>query len=271
VGFWPEACWQRTIRAILALSLFLADVGVHCADAQAVSDAAPVEPVSTVTRLFTTDVVSQDVFRGYLLGGASIEPSLDFSNSRFDIGEWSNSTVSNRLQGASSTELEIYGSFTVPVRGSVSLQPGFTLYTLPWGPGFEGGHRSSIEPNLELNLPLGALRLTPTVYDDLVLRVLTVEANAAYSLPLRGARTELDFTATLGSQKFESEPANDGRTWSTYWLLGVAAPFKVGRSETVTLAWSWTGIDQGVTAMFRLGGGSQSERGFATLSFAVRF
>jgi hypothetical protein len=227
-----------------------------------------------MTRLFTTDVVSQDVFRGYLLGGASIEPSLDFSNGKFDLGEWSNSTVSNRIQGASSTEIELYGSCTVPVMGSVSLEPGFTLYTLPWGPGFEGHHRSSTEPNLALNFTVGEIRLSPTVYEDIVLRVLTLEANATYALPLVRARTELDFTATLGAERLQSEPAGTppgARTWSTYWLLGVAAPFKLGKAKTLTFGWSWTGIDQDETGAFRFGGGPESERGFATLSFAIKF
>lgn len=247
---------------------------MQCAGAQTISNSAAVDAGSDVTCLFTTDFVSQDVFRGYFLGGASIEPSLDFSNGKFDLGEWSNSTVHNRVQGASSTEVELYGSYTVPVKASVSLEPGFTLYTLPWGRGFEGGHRSSIEPSLALNFSMGAVRLTPTVYDDLVLRVLTFEANATYALPLKGAGSELDFTATLGTQNFQSEPAGTptgaGR-WDTYWLLGVAAPFKVGKAETFTVGWSWTGINENETDAFRFGGSPESERGSVTLSFAAKF
>jgi hypothetical protein len=114
----------------------------------------------------------------------------------------------------------------------------------------------------------------PTVYDDLVLRVLTMEANATYALPLGGARTELDLTATLGAEKFQSEPAGTppgARTWSTYWLLGVAAQFRVGKAETFTVGWSWTGINQDEAGAFRFGAGPDSERGFVTLSFAVKF
>jgi Bacterial protein of unknown function (Gcw_chp) len=242
-------------------------VGVQDAGAQAISSEGP---ASNVTSLFTTDVVSQDVFRGTFLGGPSIEPSLDFSNGTFDLGEWSNSTVSNRVQGPSSTEIELYGSYTFPTRGSLSLAPGFTLYALPWGPGFGDSHRSSIEPSLALIFSAGALRLSPTVYDDLVLRVLTLEANATYAHPLKGARTELDFTATLGAEKSQRAPAGV-RAWSTYWLLGVAAPFKVGKTETLTVAWSCTGILRNESSAFGFAGGSESALGFVTLSFAVKF
>jgi len=243
---------------------------VQFAGGQAISNAPPAGAGSNVTGLFTTDFVSQDMFRGTFLGGPSIEPSLDFSNDRFDLGEWSNSTVSNRAQGPSSTEIEIYGSYTLPVKGSVSLQPGFTLYTLPWGPGFEGSHRTSIEPSLALNFAVGSIRMTPTVYDDLVLKVLTLEANATYEFPLKRAHTELDFTATLGSERSGSVPA-ENREWSTYWLMGVAAPFHLGKDETFTVGWSCTGISQGVTSAFRIAGGSQSGRGLVTLSFAAKF
>jgi hypothetical protein len=245
----------------------LVAAGVHDAGAQAVSSAAP---ASNVTSLFTTDVVSQDVFRGTFLGGPSIEPSLDFSNGTFDLGEWSNSTVSNRVQGPSSTEIELYGSYTFPVRGSVSLEPGFTLYALPWGPGFGDSHRASIEPSLALNYSVGALRLTPTVYDDLVLKVMTLEANATYAVPLKGARTELDFTATLGAEK-SLRGALGAHAWSTYWLLGVAAPFKAGKTETFTVAWSCTGILRNESSAFGFAAGSESALGFVTLSFAVKF
>jgi hypothetical protein len=240
---------------------------VQDAGAQAISSAGP---TSNVISLFTTDVVSQDVFRGFFLGGPSIEPSLDFSNGTFDLGEWSNSTVSNRVQGPSSTEIELYGSYTFPVRGSVSLEPGFTLYALPWGPGFGGSHRSSIEPSLASNFSVGALRLTPTVYDDLVLRVVTLEVNATYAHPLKGARTELDFTATLGAEKSHAPPPGT-RAWSTYWLVGIAVPFRVGKTETFTVAWSCTGILRNESSAYGFQDGSESALGFVTLSFAVKF
>jgi hypothetical protein len=248
----------------------LVAVGVQDVGAQSISGAGPAGAASNVTCLFTTDVVSQDVFRGTFLGGPSIEPSLDFSNGRFDLGEWSNSTVSNRVQGASSTEIELYGSYAFPIRGSVSLEPGFTLYTLPWGPGFGDSHRSSVEPNIALAVSVGSLRLTPTVYDDLVLRVLTLEANATYALPLSRARTELDFTATLGAERSQETPPG-ARAWSTYWLLGVAAPFQAGKAETFTVGWSCTGILRNQAGAFEFAKGSESAMGFVTLSFAVKF
>ena len=224
--------------------------------------------------VFTTTFVSQDLFRGYYLGGPSIEPSLDLGNGVYDLGFWSNSTVRNRVQGPSSTEIELYGSYVIQaIRDALSVEPGFTLYALPWGPGFYGLHRVSVEPSLGLNFSVAGIQLAPKVYDDLVLKVVTCELNAAYAVPLRAVRTELDLTASYGADvsTFVSIGAPAGpRTWSTYWLLQVAAPFQVGKRGTFTLGWCYTGSAYGEPGAFALGGHPVSSRGLVTASYAIK-
>jgi len=222
----------------------------------------------------TTTFVSQDLFRGYFLGGPSLEPDIDVSNGIYDLGLWSNSTVRNRTQGPSSTEVEAYGSYQVDiVKDKLSAEAGFTLYALPWGPGFGGVYRSSIEPSIGLNFPIGKVQFSPRVYDDIVLRVRTLEANAACALPLKASRTELDLTVTLGTEQLPlawSGPSKDTRVWATYWLFQVAAPFPVGRQGTFTVGWCYTGSTFNERGPFGLGEGSRSARGLVTASFALK-
>jgi len=224
--------------------------------------------------VLTTTFVSQDLFRGYYLGGRSVEPSLDVSGGAWDLGYWSNSTVSNRVQGPSSTEIEVYGSYVVQaIKDRLSVEPGFTLYALPWGPGFYGIHRASVEPSVGLNFSAGGIQFSPKVYDDLVLKVLTWELNAAYVVPLGAAHTEIDLTASYGADvsTFVSIGTPPGpRTWSTYWLLQAAAPFRLGERETLTLGWCYTGSAYGEPGAFAYGGRPVSSRGLVTMSLAVK-
>jgi Bacterial protein of unknown function (Gcw_chp) len=271
---WPGACCQPTIRNSFAPFFCLVVIGVNGARAQTASVTGPPGGGTGVACVLTTTFVSQDLFRGTFLGGPSVEPSLDLSKGALDLGYWSNSTVSNRVEGPSSTELEIYGSYLIAlVRDRVTVEPGFTLYALPWGPGFEGAHRASIEPSLSMTYSVGRAQLTPKLYDDLVLKVLTLELNAAYAVPVRAARTELDLTATVGAERSGAglgEAQTSANPWSGYWLIGIAAPLQVGKAGTLTLGWCYTGIVQLEPRGFMFGGGTRSSRGLLTLGLSVR-
>jgi hypothetical protein len=255
------------IRFDLAIFPCLAAIGAVSAEAQATP--AP-SPVCTVTATF----VSQDLFRGYYLGGSSIEPSIDLSNGAYDFGYWSNSTVSNRVQGPMSTEVEVYGSYLFEaVKNRASVEPGFTLYALPWGHGFYGRYKASIEPYIGASLTLGGVQLSPRLYDDLVLKVVTWEFNATYAVPLKAAHTELDLDLTYGADisSIRGPGVPDSpRIWTTYWLFGVAAPFQVGKRGTLTLGFNYTGSASGEPGAFGIGGLPVSSRGLVTVSFAVK-
>ena len=134
-------------------------------------------------------------------------------------------------------------------------------------------YRPSVEPNIGLNFPIGKVQLSPKAYDDVVLRVQTLEANAAYALPFKAARTELDLTVTLGTERLPlawSGPSRGARVWATYWLFQVAAPFPVGKQGTLTVGWCYTGSTFNERGPFGLGQGSQSARGLVTASLALK-
>jgi hypothetical protein len=242
-------------------------MGVSSVAAQPAANSAAVCTLSTT-------FVSQDLFRGYFLGGPSIEPSIDFTNNVYDFGYWSNSTVSNRVQGPSSTEVEVYGAYVFDVlKGRMTAEPGFTLYALPWGQGFYGRFKASIEPYVGANLTLGGLQVNPRLYDDLVLRVITWELNASYEVPLTAVNRVLDLTVSYGSDiSYLRGPGvpDSPRIWTTYWLAGASVPFQVGKRGTLTLGFNYTGSYPGAEGAFALGGVPVSSRGLFTVSYAVK-
>jgi hypothetical protein len=216
--------------------------------------------------VLSSTFVSQDLFRGTFLGGASIEPCLDLSNGAYDLGVWSNSTVRNRVEGPSSTEVEIYGSYTEEVvRDRVSVAPGFTLYAPPWGPGFDGKYRASIEPSLALNYSAGGAQFSPKAYYDLVLKALTLEIDAGYTVPLRSAHTELDFTATLGASSGLGAVVQLLAPWSFDAVLCREGRHAAGLCYTGSTHENTVSLGAG-----RASDRTESGRGLFTLSYAIR-
>jgi hypothetical protein len=255
------------IRLYLPIFPCLAAIG-------AVSAAAQTPPTPSAVCTVTATFVSQDLFRGYYLGGPSIEPTIDFSNGAYDFGYWSNSTVSNRVEGPMSTEVEVYGSYLFEtVKGRLSVEPGFTLYALPWGHGFYGRYKASIEPYIGANLTLGGVMLSPRLYDDLVLKIVTWEFNATYAVPGKAAHTELDLELTYGANisSIRGPGVPDSpRIWATYWLFGVTAPFQFGKRGTLSLGFNYTGSIPGEPGAFAIGGHPVLSRGLVTVSYAIK-
>lgn len=62
------------------------------------------EPKQTKTEFaFGADLVSRYIWRGMYLGGASVQPSLEFSRSNFFVGAWASSSI-NAVQGIQETD-----------------------------------------------------------------------------------------------------------------------------------------------------------------------
>jgi hypothetical protein len=246
--------------------MLLTALGLRDLAAQAVSPDGSAGGSLTMDATF----VSQDLFRGTFLGGASIEPSIDYACGAVDLGLWTNSTVENRVQGPSSTEVELYCSYAGKVNDHVGVVPGFTYYYLPSGPGFPGNHRATLEPNVGLSGDVGRVRFTPTAYYDVVLRLLTLEMNAACTVSL--ARAEVDLSATAGADKSMGAPwAPKG--WYNYWLVGFALPFRMGTAGRLTVGFNYTGSTQGrggPGVPNGQAGRTESGRGLATVAYSLK-
>jgi uncharacterized protein (TIGR02001 family) len=226
----------------------------------------------------TPAFASQYMFRGVRLGGPSFEPSLEFDDGNLALGVWSNFPIADKVDGQSDPEFDFYGSYKQEIiKDTLYFVPGFTIYTYPNAHQDNGFYKATFEPNVAINYTIGPVTLTPKVYYDFVLKGATWEFSAAYTVPLKDAGTELDFTGTAGTYMWkdavqDSDPSY--KNWGDYYLVGVAMPFAVGKNGKVTVGVAYT---KGSNNFYKQGSFPKSEntaaigRGVVTISYAITF
>lgn len=235
-------------KLLLAIATLLA-AGLATAHAQtpttSTSETAPAPAEATTgSWTLTPAFVTQYMFRGVRLGGPSLEPSLEFDYGALAVGVWNNTPLADKVPGQSDPEFDIYGSYSFDVVKDVStIVPGFTAYTYPSAHRSDGFYNFTFEPNLAFNYTVGSLKLTPKIYYDVVLKGFTGEFNVAYTVPLTGMGTELDFAGTAGTFKWDTavpDASPDVHNWGDYWLVGVSMPFAVTKESKLTLGVAYT-------------------------------
>ncbi|HVU16733.1 MAG TPA: TorF family putative porin [Candidatus Didemnitutus sp.] len=227
----------------------------------------------------TPAFASQYMFRGVRLGGPSFEPSLEFDDGNLAVGVWSNFPLADKVDGQSDPEFDFYGSYKQElIKDKLYFVPGYTIYTYPNADRNNGFYKATFEPNLAINItPIDNLTLTPKVYYDFVLKGATWEFTAAYTVPLKDAGTELDFTGTVGTYLWtdavaEADPSF--KNWGDYYLVGVAMPFAVGKNGKITVGVAYTKgsnnfIKQGSDPKFQ--NSAAVGRGVVTIGYAYTF
>jgi hypothetical protein len=225
------------------------------------------------------------MFRGARLGGPSFQPAIEMDSGNLALGVWNNTPISNKVDGQSDPEFDIYGSYTIEtIKDTLSWVPGFTIYTYPNAKQANGFYKATYEPNLALNYTVAGWKFTPKIYYDLRLKGPTYELSVAYTVPLKDANTELDFLGTAGTFKWTTaapdqvnslgQPANL-KNYGNYWLIGVSAPFQIVKdTQKLTIGWAYTKGDQnfikiGTDAKFANPGAVT--RGVLTISYAISF
>lgn len=249
------------------------------ATAPAPAPAPVAEAAPSYSWVFTPSFASQYMFRGARLGGPSFQPSIEFDKGNGAIGVWANYPMADKVVGQSDPEYDIYGSYTVAINDSLSIVPGFTWYNYPRADEAGGFYKMTFEPSVAVNYTVANVKLTPKLYYDMVLKGPTYELTATTALPLKDAGTELDFTATVGTFKWNDAfegytPPDTYKNYGTYWLVGVAAPFQVTKNSKLTLGVAYTKgsdnyIKQGGTPKFV--NTSAVGRGVVTISYAYTF
>jgi len=263
-----------TKNLLIALLSFAA-VGTVSTSAQAPAAAPSSAPSYSVTTSLTA--VSQYMFRGQRLGGASWQPSVEVASGDFTVGLWSNLPFKDKLANSSDPEFDLYGSHTLAINKDVSVVTGFTFYAYPKAPTNAGYYRSTFEPSVALNYTVAGVRLTPKAYYDTVLRGPTWELTAAYAVPLKDLGTELNFTGQVGTyiQRDVANNTSPGvKAWGDYWLLGVAAPFQITKESKLTVGFAYT---EGRDAFAKQGSAPKGVntlavgRGVVTVSYSYAF
>jgi uncharacterized protein (TIGR02001 family) len=236
-------------KLLLALASALAGSTSLLGQTSAPAPAAAPSVAVTATAAFATDYM----FRGQRLQGPSFQPTVEMAAGNLTLGVWGNFPIKDEVPGSSDPEIDPYGSYTIPVNAATSIVPGFTVYTYPNADKSAGWYKTTIEPNLALNYTVSGLKLTPKVYYDFVLEGAVYEFTAFYAAPLKEMGTELDFTATYGTYKFDEFAENSSpstKAWGNYWLIGVAMPFQIAPNQKITLGVAYT---EGSDAYTKLG------------------
>jgi len=210
-------------QSALALAALVGGVSAQAQEATALS--------------VTVDVsyVSDYVFRGYQLGDASIQPSVEATYGDFYAGVWSSNPVSN---DADYSELDFYTGYGYSINETFDLDVGVTRYV------YEGG---SDGDTTEAYIGVSAdVTLSPSLYyyHDFDLEISSYIASVGHSLPFDAINSSLDFAASYG---YIQIPSND----YTYASVGVSVPYALSETATLTAGVEYIYSD---TNTFRNGG-----------------
>ena len=173
----------------------------------------------------TVDVtyVSDYVFRGVQLGDASIQPSVEAAYGDFYAGAWHTSEISHN---DGDTETDFYAGYGYKLNDKIKLDAGATAYT------YDGGSDlDTIEGYVGASFDV---LLSPSVYYyfDFDLDVSTIEASIGYSIPVDAINASVDLSAKVGNV---SGGIVDHHQDYTYGVAGVAVPFKLSETATLTV------------------------------------
>lgn len=236
------------------------------------ADPAPVVETPAWEYTITPAFVSNYVFRGQLLDGFSAQPSFEADYKDFSFGLFSNIPFANKYV-QTGVEIDPYGSYSFNVTDSLTIEPGFTLYTYEYNqPGLA---KVTFEPSLAVNYTFAGITIGPKIYYDVVLQGPTYELNSSYSIKLDSIKSELDFAGAAGTYILNKSTTDSPaiRAWGSYWSLGASMPFTVAKGKlTVGFAYA-RGFDsytkQGADA--KVLNASAVGRGVVSVSYAYSF
>jgi len=252
--------------------LSLLCIGALSSYAQTIPAAA-----SSSSWVVTPTVVSQYMFRGVRLGGPAFQPSVEFDSGAIAVGLWANMPIKDKVGGQSDPEIDIYGSYNYTlIKDKLTLQPGITFYTYPDAKKKNGFYKFTYEPNIALTYTIGDFKLTPKIYDDLVLDGFTYEFNAAWTA-YKDETTEINLTGSIGTFEWkdcieQSDPK--AKNWGSYWSLGVSMPVAVSKNSKIIVGWSYQNGSDNYIKVGNLGRTENKAavaRGVTTLAYSVTF
>jgi len=197
-------------KTILALAAIAAGVSSYAQEAKTTDLSV------TLDLTYVTDYV----FRGATLAGASFQPSVEAAYGDFYAGVWHSNAVSGTNAGFDS-ETDFYAGYGFAINDTISLDAGVARYVYSGGSG-------SDSTEVYVGLSFDVL-LSPSVYYyyDFDLEISSYIASIGYSVPVESIGTSLDFSASLG---YIQIPSND----YTYGSVGVSVPYALSETATLT-------------------------------------
>ncbi|MDF3056254.1 MAG: hypothetical protein K0R17_469 [Rariglobus sp.] len=210
-------------KTILALAVLAAGVS---ASAQEASKSA---------LAVTLDVtyVSDYVFRGLRLADASVQPSVEASYGDFYAGLWHSDAISDGPANFSGSETDLYAGYNLSINETFSADLGVTRYTYNGG---SQGDTTEVYAGLKADV-----LLSPSVYYyyDFDLDVSSYIASIGHSIAVTKLGVSLDFSATFGYIQIPGDNED-----YCYWGAGVAVPYQLSETATLTGAVNYTSLDR---------------------------
>ncbi len=212
---------KKTILALAALA-----VGASASAQQASQSALAV----------TLDVtyVSQYVFRSIKLADSSIQPSVEASYGDFYAGIWHSSPVSSNT---GFTETDFYAGYNLAINETFAADVGLTRYTYN---GSGNSQFNSTEAYVGIKADLFNLSPSLYYYHDFDNEVSSYIASIGHTFPIAQVGLSLDVSATYGWIQIPSSRGGD----YSYWGVGVAVPYSLSETATLTAAVNYTHRDR---------------------------
>lgn len=207
-------------KTILALAALAAGVSASAQEAAKSSALAVTLDVS---------YVSAYVFRGVELAEDSIQPSVEASYGDFYAGIWHSDDVNSNA--GSTAETDFYVGYNYAINETFSADLGVTRYTYD--------DNAIADDSTEAYVGIKAdVALSPSLYyfHDFDNEVNTYIASIGHTLPIEQIGLSLDLSATYG---YVQIPGND----YSYWGVGVALPYSLSETATLTTAVNYTHAD----------------------------
>jgi len=208
------------MKKILVLALAtLATTGVSRADFSLSSDLT---------------YASEYIFRGVQLGDTTLHPSIELTQGDFYLGMWAAVPIDQVESKGWTNEFDFYLGYTKELSDKASIDLGATYYYYP-----DGNIDESTEAYLGLTFDVAGF--TPAVYGyyDFDLETYTIQGSIGYSIPMAGAGTSLDLSATYGMV----EP-DEGDSYN-YYGASALVPYKLNDNATLTVGIHYASNDIG--------------------------
>jgi len=204
--------------------------------------------VSRADYSLSTDIsfASEYIFRGVKLADNTLHPSLELTQNDFYLGMWAalpiNDTRPNDDFPGYGNEFDFYLGYTKELSDKASLDLGATYYYYPSIPRDSDGielYESTVEAYVGLTFDIAGFTPAAYAYYDFDLENLTLQGSIGYSIPMAGAGTSLDLSATYGMV----EP-DEGDSY-TYYGASAQIPYKLNDNATLTVGVHYASNDIG--------------------------
>lgn len=184
----------------------------------------------------TLDVtyVSDYVFRGVKQADASIQPSVEASYGDFYAGIWHSNDINS---SAGISETDFYAGYNLAINETFSADLGVTRYTYN-GSGSSANNSTEVYAGIKADL----FGLSPSAYyyHDFDNEISSYIASIGHTIAISKIGLSLDLSATYG---WIQRPSSINGDYS-YWGAGVAVPYSLSETATLTAAVNYTHIDR---------------------------